>query len=440
MRIGFHTLGCKLNQYETEALASSFRAGGHTVVSGAEEADAYIVNTCTVTGRADHKSRAAVRNLSRRHPRSLLIITGCSAQLEAEALASLGENVLLVPQSAKGDLMALAERITQSADIPSGLAQLRRESTPSAQDPFALRVQGGLSFHTRAFLKVQDGCDAWCAYCRVPQARGPSRSLDADEVLRRAAELESAGHREIVITGVNISSYRSKDVALPRLVRELVGATRAARFRLSSLEPESLTEALAESLSLERVCAHFHVPVQSGSDGVLARMRRRYRSAGVIEGIELLRRAKPDPFVAADFIAGFPGETPEEHGESVRLIQETRLAALHVFPFSPRPGTPAAGQRPAVPQRIRDERAAELGRISKALLQAYTQRWVGKETDVLIESGPGRAAGEARGVSGNYLKVSVDGIPADANRKGKMIRVRITRSGEICSAVFVRPA
>jgi threonylcarbamoyladenosine tRNA methylthiotransferase MtaB len=440
MRIGFHTLGCKLNQYETEALASSFRAQGHTVVRGAEEAEAYIVNTCTVTGRADHKSRAAVRSLSRRHPQALLIITGCSAQVEAEALSSLGENILIVPQSAKGDLLALAERITQSADVASGLAQLRRESTRAGQDPFAFRVKGGLSFHTRAFLKVQDGCDAWCSYCRVPQARGPSRSLDADEVLSRASELESLGHREIVITGVNISSYQSKDMGLTRLVRELVGATRAARFRLSSLEPEAVTGDLAESLSHERICAHFHLPVQSGSDGVLARMKRRYQAARVRQGVGLLRSARQDPFLAADLIAGFPGETPEEHRETVRLIQEMRFAALHVFPFSPRPGTLAAGMRPPVPQRVRDERAAELGSISRALSEAYAKSWVGRIVDVLIEAGAGRAAGEASGVSGNYLKVTVENVPADVNQKGMMIHARITRPGEVCKAAFLGPA
>jgi threonylcarbamoyladenosine tRNA methylthiotransferase MtaB len=440
MRIGFHTLGCKLNQYETEALASSFRGQGHTVVSASDEAEAYIVNTCTVTGRADHKSRAAVRSLCRKHPHSLLIVTGCSAQLEAEALASLGENILIVPQSAKGELLALAERITQAADVPTGLAQLRRESTPAAQDPFAFRVKE-LSFHTRAFLKIQDGCDAWCAYCRVPQARGPSRSLEADEVLRRAEELESLGHREIVITGVNISSYRSQDVLLASLVRELVHATNAVRFRLSSLEPESLTEELAESLSHDRICAHFHLPVQSGADGVLARMKRRYRAARVLDGVRLLRGVKADPFLAADFITGFPGETAEEHSETLRLIEAAAFAALHVFPFSPRPGTSAAKLRPAVAQRVRDERAAQLGSISHALREAYRQRWVGREVEVLVETGKAsRAAGEVHGVSSNYLKVTVDDVPSDVNQRGKMIRVRITRPGEVCRAVFLSPA
>jgi threonylcarbamoyladenosine tRNA methylthiotransferase MtaB len=440
MRIGFHTLGCKLNQYETEALASSFRGQGHTVVSAAEEAEAYIVNTCTVTGRADHKSRAVVRSLSRKHPRSLLIITGCSAQLEAEALASLGENILIVPQSTKGDLLALAERITQVADVPAGLALLRRESAPAAQDPFAFRVKD-LSFHTRAFLKVQDGCDAGCAYCRVPQARGPSRSLRADEVLRRAVDLESLGHREIVITGVNISSYRSQDVLLPRLVRELVRATSGVRFRMSSLEPESITEELAESLRHDKVCAHFHLPVQSGSDAVLARMKRSYRAERVLDGVRLLRGVKGDPFLAADFITGFPGETTEEHSQTLGLIEAARFAALHVFPFSPRPGTPAAGLRPAVAERVRDERAAQLAGISRSLLDAYSQTWVGRDVEVLVEAAePSRSTGEARGVSGNYLKVRVAGVPSASNEKGKMIRARVAQPGAVCRAAFLSPA
>lgn len=441
MRIGFHTLGCKLNQYETEALASSFRRHGHTVVSARDDADAYVINTCTVTGRADHKSRAAVRGLSRKHPRSLLIVTGCSAQLEARVLSALGGNVLVVPQSAKADLLMLAERISEGQDVRAGLARLRDESSPAVPDPFAFRVDT-LSFHTRAFLKVQDGCDGLCAYCRVPQARGPATSLDLEEVLRRGVALESQGHREIVLTGVNISAYRSRGVGLPRLVRELIEATHGVRFRLSSLEPESLTDDLALGLHHERICAHFHIPVQSGSDAVLRRMRRRYRADRVVEGVRLLRAAREAPFLAADFIVGFPGETQEDHAMTVDLIEELDLAALHVFPYSARPGTAAADFRPHVPQRIRDERARQLGDMSRGLLEAYSRSWMGKDVDVLLESsrrGPGPEAPRVsqRGVSGNYLKVIVEDLPADSRAQGKIARARIVRPGEMCRAAFL---
>ncbi|HVP20127.1 MAG TPA: tRNA (N(6)-L-threonylcarbamoyladenosine(37)-C(2))-methylthiotransferase MtaB [Spirochaetia bacterium] len=441
MRIGFHTFGCKLNQYETEALASSFRGHGHTVVSALDDADAYVINTCTVTGRADHKSRAAVRGLSRKHPESLLIVTGCSAQLEARALSALGGNIVVVPQSAKADLLVLAERIAEEQDIRAGLARLRDESSPAVPDPFAFRVDT-LSFHTRAFLKIQDGCDGLCAYCRVPQARGAATSLDVEEVIRRATALESQGHREIVVTGVNLSAYRSRGIGLPRLVGELTGATRRVRFRLSSLEPESLTEDLALNLRHERICAHFHVPVQSGSNAVLQRMKRRYRAERVVEGAGLLRAAKEAPFLAADFIVGFPGETQEDHAMTVGLIERLGLAALHVFPYSARPGTAAAGFRPRVPQRVRDQRARQLGDMSRGLLDTYARSWLGKDVEVLLESSRRRQEPEApavsgRGVSENYLKVIVEDLPAESNGKGKIARARIVHSGETCRAAFL---
>jgi threonylcarbamoyladenosine tRNA methylthiotransferase MtaB len=438
MRIGFRTLGCKLNQFETEALASSFRERGHVIVSQEGEAEAYVINTCTVTGRADHKSRALVRSISRKHPGAVLIVTGCSAELEAKSLCSLGENVLIVPQSEKGKLLALAERVTQAIDTPAVLTKLRTEATPSARDAFAYRVKG-LSFHSRAFLKVQDGCDAWCAYCRVPQARGPSRSLSADEVIRRAVELESLGHREIVITGVNICSYRCANLRLHHLIKKLLKATSRVRFRLSSLEPESVTEVLANSLSNNRICAHFHLSVQSGSDSVLARMKRRYQAKRVVEGMGLLRAAKSDPFIAADFITGFPAETEQEHRETVRLIQEVEFAALHVFAFSPRPDTAAAKLRPMVPQRVRDERSRELASISRGLLDSYARRWQGRQVEVLIET---RARSDSqsaltRGLSENYLKVMIEGVPTEADLTGKIVRARLTRTGEVSAASFV---
>jgi threonylcarbamoyladenosine tRNA methylthiotransferase MtaB len=440
MRIGFHTFGCKLNQYETESLASSFRDSGHTIVGPADDADVYVLNTCTVTGRADHKARAAVRAMSRRSPGALLIVTGCSAQLEAEALSALGDNVLVVPQSRKGELITVAEGVAAGGDVRAELQALARSSPTSPPDPFAFRA-GALSFHTRAFLKIQDGCDGLCAYCRVPSARGGSVCLDPEEAVRRAAGLESQGHREIVLTGVNISSYDSAGVRLPGLVRRMIDSTRAARFRLSSLEPEALTRELAAVLADDRVCPHFHIPVQSGSDRVLSRMRRRYRASRVTEGIALLREAKEDPFIAGDFIAGFPGETDSDHAETLRLAETIRFAALHVFPFSPRPGTAAASLTPRVPERLRDERAGQLLALSRAMSASYARAWTGRVVDVLLESEKGRGApakkAGVRGVAANYLKVSVSGAPPKEAVAGRIARVRITAPGETCKAAFI---
>ena len=429
-RVGFHTFGCKLNQFETEALASSFRRQGFSIVAMGQEADAYVINTCTVTSRADHKARAFIRALARSRPRALLIVTGCSAQLEGQSLAALARNVFVVPQAEKARLLDLPAVLAQAGNGRERLPLPGESPSGARPDPFSLTV-GEHSFHTRAFLKVQDGCDSRCSYCRVPQARGPSVSLDAAEAARRAAGLEELGYHEIVITGVNISAYSSAGVRLPALLQRLLEATGRARFRLSSLEPEAITESLAEVLSHPRICPHFHIPVQSGADTILGRMNRHYQAGRVIEAVTLLRASKPDPFLAADIIVGFPGETAEEYGRTRRLVESAAFAALHVFPFSPRPGTAAASLRPATPERVRSQRAREITALGRRLSAAYAQSWIGRDVDVLLE---GRGGPKARGVSGNYLKVEVARVPAAENAAGRIARARVTAEG---SALFL---
>jgi threonylcarbamoyladenosine tRNA methylthiotransferase MtaB len=435
-RVAFHTFGCKLNQYETEALASSFRSHGFLVVDASEEADVHVINTCTVTSRADHKARSLVRAVAHRRPEEPVIVTGCSAQTESSALASLAANVVVVPQSEKARLLEIPAVLVRAGEagesrVAALLAALAAAGGPS--DPFAL-VVGDYSFHTRAFLKIQDGCDCRCAYCRVPLARGASVSLGTREVLRRAEELEASGRREIVLTGVNVSAWRSEGLGLPQLLLRLLDATRRVRFRLTSIEPEAITRELAECVGHPRVCPHFHIPVQSGSDAVLLRMKRRYRADRVMDGVRLLRAARQDPFIAADIIVGFPGESDEDHSRTLVLIRELAFAALHVFPFSPRPGTPAAAMQPTVPERIRRDRAREVAALGTELAAAYARRWVGREVAVLLEAG--RAGHRTRGVSENYLRVDVRGVPGEEAAPGRLVRAVITDAGPTMRANF----
>ena len=415
-----------------------------------EEADVHVINTCTVTSRADHKARSLVRAVALRRPDEPVIVTGCSAETEAEALAALAENVVVVPQSAKARLLQAPAALARAREAGEpGVGALRAAlaagvGAVGAADPFAL-VAGELSFHTRAFLKIQDGCDCRCAYCRVPLARGTSVSLEPDEVVRRAVALEERGSAEIVLTGVNVSSWRSAEEGadggrgLARLLERLLEATARVRFRITSLEPESISPQLVEAVSNPRICPHFHVPVQSGSDAVLARMRRRYRSQKVRDGVRALRDARGDPFIAADILVGFPGETPEDHARTVDLVRGLELAALHVFPFSPRPGTAAAGMAPHVPERVRRERAREVSDLAAQLGAAYARRWVGRQVDVLLERGAGRRspAGTGRGVSENYLKVAVRGIPPGEAVAGRIARAEITASDTVLSGNFI---
>jgi threonylcarbamoyladenosine tRNA methylthiotransferase MtaB len=422
MRVGFHTFGCKLNQFETEALAYRFGSQGFSIVGADQDADLYVINTCTVTARADHKARAMIRGITRRRPDSAVIVTGCASQLEAEELGSLGRNVIPVRQSEKSILLELPR---MNSVEPALLRAFLFENKAAPGNPFLFEANE-LHFHTRAFLKVQDGCDNRCAYCRVPLARGSSTSLELHDVLRRAKDLESRGYREIVITGVNISTYRSGEVRLDGLLRNLIDRPDSARLRLSSLEPEAVTEELAGVLSHPRICAHFHLPIQSGSDAILSRMRRRYTRSQIMNAAALLRGAKGDPFLAADVLVGFPGETADDYRLTKELVETVKFSALHVFPFSPRPGTPAFNLPDRVPERVRTERAEELRRLAMVLAESYGADWVGREVEVILEKGKNDLSPHRMGVSSNYLKVRVLGIPREAcEPEGRIARVRI---------------
>jgi threonylcarbamoyladenosine tRNA methylthiotransferase MtaB len=442
MTASFHTFGCKLNQFETEALASEFRNQGFSLVTSDQPADVYVINTCTVTSKSEQKARRLIRKISREHPGSLLLVTGCYAQLNAGDLAGLGSNVRVISQEHKAALIELPRLLRKrgaaafaSGDLPGrgGPAQ------PGRSDPFAYRVER-FSYHSRAFLKVQDGCDYRCAYCRVPLARGRSVSLDPQEAVQRAREIELHGYREVVLTGVNLTAYRFGETELPELLEMILANTKRLRLRLSSLEPERITFGLTDVLCSPRICPHFHLPVQSGSDQVLLRMRRRYRSERVVRAVQLLRKAKEDPFLAADIIVGFPGEGEEDFRSSCSLVESLGLSKLHVFPFSPRPGTSAEHPSDPVPERIRDQRVHELLSLSAKLNETYTARWVGRRVEVVLEKGGSAPAGSWRGLSANYLKVLVQGVPGEEGRAGNLVQAVIEEAGNPCLGRFAGSA
>jgi threonylcarbamoyladenosine tRNA methylthiotransferase MtaB len=356
-----------------------------------------------------------------------VIVTGCSAQLEAAALARLGVDVVVAPQDRKDRLLGLPDFLRSGgASEPLRAESIRGflGAPAPAADPFAFRIVEA-SFHSRAFLKVQDGCDRHCAFCRVPLARGPSVSLGADEAARRAADLEARGFREIVVTGVNVSAWRESGAGPSRLVEHLLVGSKHVRVRMSSLEPESVDDELVETLSDPRICPHFHLPVQSGSDRVLQAMGRRYTAETVAGAVDRLRRVKHDPFIAADMMTGFPGETDEDFASSRSLVERLGFSQLHVFPFSPRPGTSAAGLKDQVPERVRGQRAAVLGEISRKLAAAYRARWGGREVEVLLEKGSGS---RWLGTCGNYLKAWIRAVPS-AEGRGSLVRAVLGSEG-----------
>ena len=426
MTVSFHTLGCKLNQCESESLASSFRQNGFSVRSGLNSADIHIVNTCTVTSRSDQKARKIIRNLAKIDKNSLVLATGCYAQVESETVSSLGANVIVVPQSRKSSIYNLPEILYRHSNITAEELRNRLAEVPS--DAFKFPVEE-YSFHTRAFLKIQDGCDHCCTYCRVPAARGPSRSLGFEEAIEAAVRLENTGYREIVLTGVNITAFEG---GLPALVAGMLTATKRVRIRLSSLEPESIDRQLTELVAHKRICPHFHIPVQSGSDRILAKMKRRYRIEDVVAGIDGLRQKRRNPFIAADAIVGFPGEEEGDFRETIELFQNMKFSRVHVFSFSRRPGTAADDMKGQIDDRTIKNRMQRLAALSVNLAAQYRESWVGKEVDVLVEDEALPA-----GTSQNYLKVVIQKPPKSGLSKGELIRCRIVGSGDHCHADFV---
>ncbi|MGO8693610.1 MAG: tRNA (N(6)-L-threonylcarbamoyladenosine(37)-C(2))-methylthiotransferase MtaB [Rectinemataceae bacterium] len=458
MRLGvaFQTLGCKLNQLETDALVDSFKIEGASILPlrggrAAGRVDLFVLNTCTVTGKAEQKARHAARAVLAEHPRAVVLVTGCYAQLDGEGLESIHERIVAVPGENKDAILVLSHWLEEHwngrGDLLDAVREWKAESRPPDEggDRFAFNP-GYFALHSRPALKVQDGCDNRCAYCRVRLARGASRSLPAATALARARSLEAAHKAEIVLTGVNLSQYRDGSMRFPGLVAALLEGTTGAAFRISSYEPDRIDEAFLSIFARDRVRPHAHLPVQSGADPVLAAMGRGYRRDLVLAAIEALRRVKGDPFLAADIIVGFPGETDEDFSATLELCRTAGFAWIHAFPFSPRPGTRAFEFRPRVPERVAGERAAELGALARGGRSAYAERWTGADVEVVLE-GAGRreATGTLRlGTSANYLKLRIEGVPPDLP-SGRAVCCRIAgtlpfpETGLDALALYLRP-
>lgn len=428
MKLVIYTLGCKLNQCEGEALAAAFKNWGFTLLDFEEKADLYIINTCAVTSKAEQKARRMIQKFSSRGPESVIIITGCYAQGVRRNTDSPNPRRRIVSQDRKYLLLGLPEYLAKHSreDAPllkkvdeffDSILLPRGEVQPN---PFAFQTSTS-GAHSRAYLKFQDGCDNRCAYCLTTLVRGPSVSLPWPEMRKRLINLEEVGYREIVLTGVNITSYQWGGMTFSDLLGEISATMTGARIRLSSLEPESITEEVGEILRSPVFCPHFHIALQSCSDTVLQRMGRRARSTEIRRAVKILRSIKNDPFIAADVIAGFPGETKQEFQETYDLVGELQFAALHVFPFSPRRGTEAAKMKNPVPERISRERTARLRQLSEKFHRLYLERQEGKIFDFILET-PLKEGGPGWwGTAENYLKTSLPPPLSPPPHRGKIV-------------------
>ncbi len=427
-RVSFHTLGCRLNQAESAALMDAFRRRGWRIVSFEEPADLCVINTCSVTHVSEQKCRQAIRAAIRRHPGARIVVTGCYAELAPAALGKIPGVDRVVGTAEK---MRLPDLLTRGDSAGETGPSRRNGPEPFTQEGAADDPQS-----TRAHLKIQDGCSFVCSYCIVPRARGPARSRLLADVEREARELAACGYREIVLTGVNIGTYRDGDRRLRDVLDRLAAVEGIERIRISSVEPATAEEEVLERMAANRrICRHLHLPLQSGDDRILERMRRKYRVRQYESFVNRAVERIPGLAVGADVIVGFPGEDGEAFERTRSLVERLPLAYLHVFSFSPRPGTPAAAYPDRPDPRVISQRAGILRELSARKRTAFAEGHLGRELDVLFEDRD--AAGRPRGLTDNYLRVSADGgAAASENDLGRVRATSVLDGGALAGELL----
>lgn len=424
--VAFHTLGCKVNHYETEAIWQLFKEAGYERTDFESVSDVYVINTCTVTNTGDKKSRQVIRRAIRKNPDAVICVTGCYAQTSpAEIMAIPGVDIVVGTQD-RVKMLEYIEQYKQERQPINGVGNIMKNRVYEELDVPAFTDR------TRASLKIQEGCNNFCTFCIIPWARGLMRSRDPKEVIRQAQQLVDAGYKEIVLTGIHTGGYGEdmKDYNLAMLLRDLEAQVKGLkRLRISSIEASQITDEVIEVMDQSKVVVrHLHIPLQSGSNTVLKRMRRKYTMEFFAERLERLREALPGLAVTSDVIVGFPGETEEEFMETYNFIKEHKFSELHVFPYSKRTGTPAARMDDQIDEEIKNERVHRLIALSDQLAKEYASQYEGEVLEVIPEESFKESSDSSLfvGYTDNYLKVV---FPAAEEMVGQIVKVKITKAG-----------
>ncbi len=410
MKVAIHTLGCKLNQAESELLARQFAEAGYTIVNG-DGADIHVLNTCTITHIADRKSRHVVRLWRKRNPQALIVATGCYAERASQELAQVGAG-LVIGNEEKMHLMDFL-KVDPAAAARCSAGQL---------------VKDGVS-RVRSFIKIQDGCNDSCAYCIVPQVRGSEHCLTVADVVSQVKARVSAGYKEVVLTGTKIGSYKYNGADLKHLIEQILANTNEERLHPSSVQPQEISPELLSLWQDPRLCRHFHLALQSGSDSVLRRMRRHYSVDDYRQAVSLIRKTMPDVAITTDIMVGFPGESIEEFEESYRFCKEIDFANIHVFSYSPRPGTLAARMPEQVSEKLKKERSLRMLRLAQESARRFCKRFLGRDMTVLWEKEVAPGSGIYSGLIDNYIRVFTESSEALANQFRSVYLVRLHNHG-----------
>lgn len=416
-KVASHALGCKVNQYESEAIAELFAEKGYEIVDIDDKADIYIINTCTVTNFGDKKSRQLIRKVKRQNPDSVVAAIGCYAQTAPEEIKNIEGVNLIIGTKGRKDIVELVESYVPEMGVVSTVGQIAKERE------FEHLTISKLADRTRAYLKIQDGCSQFCSYCIIPYARGPIRSRDPEDILEEVKVLAKNGFKEIILTGIHVASYGKdlKGVTLLDVIKRVQEQEGIERIRFSSVEPNIVTEEFASELSkLDKVCDHFHLSLQSGCDRTLKRMNRKYDSSGYERAVEILRKYFPDVAITTDIIAGFPDETDEDFENSLEFAKKIGFSKIHAFPYSPKKGTPAAVMPNQIQNAVKNERTARLIEESNRMSDEFIAKFVGRAMPVLYEREIEHNIYE--GYTTNYIRVL---SKSSENIKNKILNTEI---------------
>lgn len=421
--VAFYTLGCKVNQYETNAMEQQMQEAGYTIVDFNQKADAYIINTCTVTNMSDKKSRQMLRKAKQRNPQAIVIAVGCYAQVAKEKLETIEGVDLILGNNEKKDIVRHIEEYMKKINSQEIMCQL---SDVSQQKTFVDFGTVEYLETTRAIIKVQDGCDMFCTYCIIPYARGRVRSRSLDSVKQEVETLAQKGVKEVVVTGIHVASYGKdleKNIGLIDLLEEINAVEGIKRIRLGSLEPTIITPAFMERLTrLDKICHHFHLSLQSACNETLKRMNRKYTIEEFKQAVELLRNAYNDVMLTTDVIVGFPGETDEEFATTYHNLKEIAFYKMHIFKYSRRAGTVADKMPNQISPQIQEERSKKLLKLSDQNQEKYHEQSIGEQVEVLLEEQDGDYI---KGHTANYMMVKVKG-KSIADYHNKLVNVQLT--------------
>lgn len=418
-KVAFYTLGCKVNQYETEAMIESFETAGYETVDYEEAADVYIINTCTVTNMGDRKSRQITRRALDKNPEAFIAVVGCYSQISPDKVIEIPGVKLVVGTNERAKIVELVEYAMEKEDkinMVTDIMEVREFEEMSIKN---------YKSRTRAFLKIQEGCDQYCSYCIIPYARGHIRSRKPESILAEVKQLAQNGFKEIVLTGIHVASYGRDlgNTSLIEVIEQVHEVEGIDRIRMSSVEPKTLNdEFIARLTKLHKICRHFHLSLQSGCDATLHRMNRKYTTDEYMLVVNKLRAVYPEVAITTDLIVGFPGETEEEFQCTVDFVRKVHFSAMHIFKYSPREGTPAAAHKNQVAPQVKEQRSREITAIAEQSEAEFKSKFIGSTMDVLFEHRVNEGGTDFEGLTDNYIKVTAS---SDVDIKGKMLSVKL---------------